>query len=525
MTGDISAGGIFVPSEESAVVGEEVELALKLPNNQEVKLVGKVVVVIDKERAEQLGKSPGLGIQIIPPTEPREADEFETLLKIARARIPAAPEELPALFDESRPLIMPPEATTRLRPKAKPKPEPQAPPAAPEVFARTPGPDPIVGIDLGNTYTSVAVCRDNQISVLRDSSGHQRIATAVAFPDRHQMLVGNVARQQLAHNPDSTVVSLRRILGRAYRDREIEQFLFSANYKAEEAADGSVTVMIHKEPHAVAQLLSYVLAEIKRIAEKHLEREVRRAVITVPANFGEPQIKALRRAAKMAHLEVVALIDEPTAATLANRQSHGFEGVIGIYDFGGGTFDISLVDVSSGDFRVLVTGGDSWLGGDDFDAALSNAVADRLWRTHNVEIRHRAVELQKLLMACEKTKRTLSTETEAQLIVPQLLRTESGMVDVRMSIDRGTFRKLCDPVIEQSLETVRQAMTQAEIRPDQMSAIFLSGGSTYIPAVRDALQASFGVRPTAGVAPEYAACVGAAIYAAHLQARLSTTRD
>jgi len=198
--------------------------------------------------------------------------------------------------------------------------------------------------------------------------------------------------------------------------------------------------------------------------------------------------------------------------------------VVAIYDFGGGTFDVSLVDASRGDFRVLVTGGDSWLGGDDFDAALTDAIANKIWRRYDIEVRDRAVEIQQLLFAAERAKRLLSRGQQAPLTIAAVLRTRQGLMDLRLNVTRNTFQKLTQPVIGRSLGVMNDALIKGEVRRDQLSTIFLSGGSTYIPAVRKALVDRFNVPVRTGIPPEHAASIGACVHAAQLQMRGRASR-
>ncbi len=570
LTEDLSEGGLFVPTKEEAELGEPIDVELSLPDGQRLLMRGQVVAIVNEEQAARHGKKPGLGIKLGPLPDEAFA-RFEMLLAAAREGLPALPSKpklapVPpseAVSEEAAPpepkLVSPEqrEEPPPARPVAKAKPSPmpaiRPPPrpgeagqaegrgtAAAEARAQTPAAapaaseaakppraarrvrrvDPIVGIDLGTTYTSVGAVIERRVTILPDEHGNTTTPSVIAFPQPGEILVGKDARERLVHDPKHTVMSPKRLLGRQFDDEDVQRLLARAEYKAKSGPDGTVVLEMWNEPYAVPQLCGYLLRRAREIAEANLQQTVHRAVVAVPVTFKEPQLDALRRAGRLAQLDIVDVIDEPTAAAMANRNAPSFGGVIAIYDFGGGTFDISVVDVSAGDFRVLVTGGDGWLGGDDFDAALCDAVANQLWRMYRVEVRERAVELQKLAFACERTKRVLSTADEAVLRVPELLRTPSGMLDLTTKVTRNTFQQLAAPVIGRSLTTVREALLWAELDPSRLSTVFLSGGTSYIPAIRRALIDEFRVPVLAGVPPEHAACIGATIQAATVQMRV-----
>jgi molecular chaperone DnaK len=377
--------------------------------------------------------------------------------------------------------------------------------------------EPIVGIDMGTTYTSVGVVQGKKVALVGRSDGSKFTPSVVSFPTRDQIIVGEVARQKIASDPARTVVSPKRLLGRPYTDREVQTFLGQAAYRSRQAPDGTTVIELWQTPYAVPQLCAYLLADARAIAEQRLGRPVRRAVIAVPVSFTDAQVAAMRKAAQMAGLEMVATIDEPSAAALANRYVPGFGGTIGIYDFGGGTFDFSLVDVSSTHFRILATAGDTWLGGDDLDNVIADAAANQFWRQHKVDLRKQAVEWQKLRFACEQAKRQLSTDETAVIRVPQVLRTASGMIDLELAIDRATLARATGPLVARSLDVCDKALASVGVTSKDLTAIYLCGGSTHIPAVRDAVARHFGVPLRAGVAPDQAVCLGASIQASHVK--------
>jgi len=382
--------------------------------------------------------------------------------------------------------------------------------------------EPIVGIDMGTTYTSIGVVLGKKVALLARTDGSKFTPSVVSFPSRDQVLVGEPARQRIPTDPAHTVVSPKRLLGRPYTDREVQTFVGQAAYRSRQAPDGTTVIELWQTPYAIPQLCAFLLSEARTLAEQKVGREVRRAVIAVPVTFTEAQVTAMKKAAQVAGLEVVATIDEPSAAALANRYVPGFGGTIGIYDFGGGTFDFSLVDVATTHFRILATSGDTWLGGDDVDLVLADAAANQFWRHHKVDLRKQAVEWQKLRFACEQAKRQLSATETAVIRVPQVLRTAQGMIDLELALDRATLARAIGPLVARSLDTCDKALAKVGLKAGDLTAIYLCGGSTHVPAVRDAVGRHFGVPLRAGVAPDQAVCLGASIQASHVKTRART---
>jgi len=380
----------------------------------------------------------------------------------------------------------------------------------------------LVGIDLGTTYTTIGVVQGHKVSLLPRDDGTRFTPSVISFPTRDRILVGEVARARIATDPARTVASPKRLLGRPFTASEVQTFLAQAAYRSHKGPDGTTVIDIWGTPYAIPQLCSYLLADAKESAERRLGCPVARAVIAVPVAFDEAQVAAIRKAAQMSGLEVAAVVDEPTAAALANRYVPGFGGVVGIYDFGGGTFDFSVVDVSKARFRVLATAGDAWLGGDDVDLVLADAAANQFWRQHKVDLRKQAVEWARLRFACEHAKRALSTAESALIRVPEALRTAGGMIDLELTVDRPTLARAASALIRRSLEVCDQALVGAGLRARDLSAVYMCGGTCHIPVVRDAVAAHFAVPLRAGVAPEQAVCLGASIHASLLgQKKLS----
>ena len=276
------------------------------------------------------------------------------------------------------------------------------------------------------------------------------------------------------------------------------------------------------EQYHTVQLCAYLLDAARINAERVLGQPVERAVVTVPVSFSAERVQLLRRAGQLAHLEIVEVIEEPSAAALASRHTQGFGGVIGVYDFGGGTFDFSVVEATGGDFQVLTTAGDSWLGGDDLDYAVAEAAANLFWRVHGLDLRQRLVEWQHLLLSAEKAKRDLSVVEAATLFVPEVMHTAQGAQDLRIKVTRDRAEPIWAPAIERSINTCAHALAVLGMRPGDLTAVYLSGGTSYVPAVRRALSQRFRVPIRVGAPPDHAVCLGAGIHAAQLERRIPT---
>jgi molecular chaperone DnaK len=383
------------------------------------------------------------------------------------------------------------------------------------------GLSPIVGIDFGTSNTVVSVVKDGKVAVLSGADGARAIPSVVSFPGKGAIVVGAEARKRIATDPARTVASPKRLLGRKLVDREVQTFVSQAAYRTSAADDGAVLIEIDDERYALPQICGFILDAARAVAERHLG-PVTQAVLAVPVSFDETRCRAVEIAARLAGLEVVALIAEPNAAALANRYVPGFGGLVGVYDFGGGTFDFSIVDVSRSRFQVVASTGDPWLGGDDIDAVLSDAAANQFWRQHKVDLRRHAAELQRLRFACEEAKRRLSTEESTRLEVKDVLRTADGMVSLKLSLDRPTLARAAGAIIRRSLEVADRALAQASLKGTDLTAVYMCGGSSQMPAVRAAVERHFGVPLKTGVAPEQAVSVCAAVHGSLIALRRSS---
>lgn len=490
VTQDLSAGGVFVVCREAAAIGETVEIVVET-SDATVPMRGTVVSLRSADEAERAKRRPGFGVRF----DGADDRRIQMLLALARQMAPhAAAEGVPP-------------------PRRR--------------LARGTGPirhpEPILGIDLGTTNTSVSASLGNRVYVLPWPDGGASIPSVVAFPRRGETVIGADARRRQLRDPRHVVASAKRLLGRRRDDPAVVPQLASSHLSVKDGPDGNLLIDMWGEPYAVPQLCSYLLAAARENAERQLECPVRRAVVTVPVSFSNERVELLRRAARLAHIEIVQVVEEPAAAALANRNAEGFGGLIGVYDFGGGTFDFSVVDASGGDFRVLTTAGDSWLGGDDFDLAVADAAANLIWRAHGVDLRQRAVEWQYLLRSSEHAKQQLSSQSTADIRVPEAIRTERGIFDLRLRVKREQVEPLWHRAIQRSLATCSQTLALLGLSPPDLSAIYLSGGTSYIPAVRRALARQLGVPVRVGVPPEHAVVLGAGVLGAQLERALTPT--
>jgi len=323
-----------------------------------------------------------------------------------------------------------------------------------------------IGIDLGTSYSSVAVVRDGVPEVLEDDEGASTLPSVVAFPAEGGILVGKPARARLVTDPSNTVYSAKRLIGRRLDDAETRLAVAGFPYNVTEGPSGHPVIEIRNERVSVPEVSAYVLRLMKKIAEARLQRPVDKAVITVPANFNDSQRESTRIAGRIAGLDVIRIINEPTAASLAYGYGRGMNKYVAVYDFGGGTFDFSLLELRDSVYRVISTAGDMFLGGDDFDDALASAVANSFWKQTSIELRNDVVEWQRLLFACEAVKRELSTKQSVDLKVPKVAHTDKGVLDITATVSRDLFNSLCFDLVRRSFAVCDRALDDAKLRRD-----------------------------------------------------------
>jgi len=367
----------------------------------------------------------------------------------------------------------------------------------------------IIGIDLGTTNSVVAVMEGKEAKVIANAEGNRLTPSVVAFTDKGETLVGEPARRQAVTNPKRTVYSIKRFMGRRHNEVSTEEKMVP--YEVVGDPDDYVKVRVDGRDYTPPEISAKTLRKLKEAAEAYLGHKVNKAVITVPAYFNDSQRQATKDAGQIAGLEVARIINEPTAASLAYGLDKQKAEKIAVFDFGGGTFDISILEMADGVFRVISTNGDTHLGGDDVDEELINYVADEFRKEHGIDLRKDTMALQRLQEACEKAKRELSSAQSTDINLPFITADASGPKHLQMNITRAKFEQLVDHLIERCRGPVNQALKDANLSPRDIDEVVLVGGSTRIPKVQELVRSIFGKEPHKGVNPDEVVAVGAAI--------------
>ena len=372
----------------------------------------------------------------------------------------------------------------------------------------------IIGIDLGTTNSVVAVMEGGEPTVIPSSEGGNLIPSVVAINTKTgERLVGRVARNQAVVNPENTVFSVKRFMGRKFSDAEVKDAAKLMPYKVSAASNGDVRIRLSEREYSAPEISAMILQKIKADAEAYLGETVDQAVITVPAYFNDAQRNATKDAGKIAGLEVLRIINEPTASSLSYGLADRNEGIIAVYDLGGGTFDISILEVADGVFEVKSTNGDTYLGGDNFDDRIINWIADQFKQENGIDLREDRQALQRLKEAAEKAKIELSTTLSAEINLPFITADASGPKHLNMSLSRAKLESLVDELVRKSIEPCRKALQDAGLSTGDVEAVLLVGGMTRMPAIQEAVKGFFGKEPTKGVNPDEVVALGAAIQA------------
>jgi molecular chaperone DnaK len=367
----------------------------------------------------------------------------------------------------------------------------------------------IIGIDLGTTNSVVAVMEGKEAKVIPNSEGNRLTASVVAFTDKGEVLVGDLAKRQQVTNPTRTVYSIKRFMGRRHSEVKVEEKMVP--YQVEGGPEDYVKVKVGNQEFTPPEISAKILIKLKEAAEAYLGHKVNTAVITVPAYFNDAQRQATKDAGQIAGLEVARIINEPTAAALAYGLDKKKSEKICVFDLGGGTFDVSVLEVAEGVFRVISTNGDTHLGGDDFDQVMMNHVADEFKKDHGIDLRKDVMALQRLQEACEKAKKELSSVQQTDINLPFITADASGPKHLLMTITRSKFEQLVDHLIERCREPVNKAMSDAKMRFSDIDEVVLVGGTTRTPKVQELVRNLFGREPHKGVNPDEVVAVGAAI--------------
>ena len=372
----------------------------------------------------------------------------------------------------------------------------------------------IIGIDLGTTNSVVAVMEGGEPTVIPSSEGGNLIPSVVAINTKTgERLVGRVARNQAVVNPENTVFSVKRFMGRKFKDAEVQDAAKLVPYQVSAAANGDVRVKMNDRDYSPPEISAMVLQKIKADAESYLGETVDQAVITVPAYFNDAQRNATKDAGKIAGLEVLRIINEPTASSLSYGLGDDNEGIIAVYDLGGGTFDISILEVADGVFEVKSTNGDTYLGGDNFDEIIIDWIADQFKQENGIDLRKDRQALQRLKEAAEKAKIELSATLSAEINLPFVTADASGPKHLNMSLSRAKLESLVDGLVRETIAPCRKALSDAGLSTGDVDAVLLVGGMTRMPAIQEAVKSFFGKEPTKGVNPDEVVALGAAIQA------------
>jgi molecular chaperone DnaK len=375
----------------------------------------------------------------------------------------------------------------------------------------------IIGIDLGTTNTCVAVMDGGEPKVITNSEGGRTIPSVVALSASGERLVGQIAKRQAITNPENTVFGVKRLIGRKFDSTEVQRDLTVLPYRMEKASNGDVRVNLRGKPYSPDEISSFILSAAKKAAEDHLGQKVTEAVITVPAYFDDSQRQATKDAGKIAGLEVLRIINEPTAASLAFGLDKKKEGKIAVFDLGGGTFDISILDIGDGVFEVKSTNGDSHLGGDDFDMLLIHHLADEFRREQGIDLRNDRMALQRLKEAAEKAKIELSTSLETDVNLPFITADANGPKHLNLKITRAKLEGLVSGLLDRLEGPCRIALKDAGLSAADIEEVILVGGMTRMPAVQERVRRLFDREPNRSVNPDEVVALGAAIQAAVLK--------
>jgi len=375
----------------------------------------------------------------------------------------------------------------------------------------------VIGIDLGTTNSCVAVMEGKTPKVIENAEGMRTTPSIVAFTDEGERLVGQPAKRQAVTNPERTIFAVKRLIGRRYDDPMVEKDKKLVPYKITRASNGDAWVEIEGKTYSPSQISAFILQKMKETAEAYLGSKVEQAVITVPAYFNDAQRQATKDAGKIAGLEVLRIINEPTAAALAYGLDKNKTGTIAVYDLGGGTFDISILEIGDGVFEVKSTNGDTFLGGEDFDMRLVNYLADEFQKEQGIDLRRDKLALQRLKEAAEKAKIELSSTTQTEINLPFITADASGPKHLTMKLTRAKFEALVDDLVQKTIEPCRQALKDAGLSAAEINEVVLVGGMTRMPKVQEVVKQLFGKEPHKGVNPDEVVAVGAAIQAGVLQ--------
>ena len=375
----------------------------------------------------------------------------------------------------------------------------------------------VIGIDLGTTNSCVAVMEGSSAQVIENSEGARTTPSMVGFTNEGETLVGQPAKRQAVTNPTNTLYAIKRLIGRSFEDDKVVKEIETAPYSIVKADNGDAWVEVNEKKYAPSQISAYILQKMKETAEKHVGGKVEKAVITVPAYFNDAQRQATKDAGKIAGLEVLRIINEPTAAALAYGLDKKQSGTIVVYDLGGGTFDVSILEIGDGVFEVKATNGDTFLGGEDFDTRIVEHLVDTFKKENGIDLKADKLALQRLKEAAEKAKIELSSASATDINLPFITADATGPKHLTLKMTRADLEKLVDDLIKRTIDPCRAALKDAGIEANEVSEVVLVGGMTRMPKIVETVKNFFGKDPNKSVNPDEVVAMGAAIQGGVLQ--------
>ena len=375
----------------------------------------------------------------------------------------------------------------------------------------------VIGIDLGTTNSCVAVMDGSEPKVIENAEGARTTPSIVAFADEGERLVGQPAKRQAVTNPENTIFAIKRLIGRSFKDPMTQKDIKMVPYTITEHSNGDAWVEARGEKYSPSQISAFTLQKMKETAESYLGSDVEKAVITVPAYFNDAQRQATKDAGKIAGLDVLRIINEPTAAALAYGLDKEASGTIVVYDLGGGTFDVSILEIGDGVFEVKSTNGDTFLGGEDFDLRLLEYLADEFKKENGIDLKEDRLALQRLKEAAEKAKIELSSSMQTEVNLPFITADQSGPKHLTLKITRAKLEALVEDLVQRTINPCKEALKDAGLSAGEVGEIILVGGMTRMPKVVDTVKSFFGKDPNRGVNPDEVVAMGAAIQGGVLQ--------
>src|SRR5579872_3546557 len=373
--------------------------------------------------------------------------------------------------------------------------------------------DKVIGIDLGTTNSCVAIVEDGAPVVIPNRGGYKTTPSMVAIAENGKRLVGHIAKRQAITNAENTVYASKRLIGRKWGSAAVRSSLEIMPYRIVEGPHDDVRIMLRDQVFSVPEVSAYILQEMKLIAEEYLGHPVEKAVVTVPAYFNDGQRQATKDAGRIAGLDVIRIINEPTAAALAYGFGKNLERKVAIYDLGGGTFDISILEIGNGVFEVISTAGDTFLGGEDFDKRIIDWMVFGFAKEHHIDLRRDKMALQRLKDVAEKAKCELSSSKEAEINLPFIISKDGEALHLQRTLTREKLEELTEDLIDKTVQICRRTLAEADIEKSAIEDVILVGGMTRMPRVQAEVAKFFGMEPCKGVHPDEVVALGASIQA------------